>query len=629
MLKIKNKAQPGFVILASTLGIFVTVSFFAFYLARFSSNESNAGGNYIMDIKARNLANTGIEHGLQIVKSSFSSFSSPVIGNFNNGSYKVSLNTSVDENGSNLQYNHYGLLKSEAEIGGVKRNARLIMSSYPDAFNLAFYGGNTDGISFSTSSTINGDIYFNGNIGSANLTSGKIAYTSITNPNGNSVFHGYPLVDFPNLDNSFYQSLLSTIDEYYNSSSEPMLIFDGNNDYAAIQGLNYYGSNAIAKLTVSAWVKVPPDGGDWAVVDFDRSEYYNCVVGVPNGSASGEGDRVGFHTRSTANGIKDMWGSTNIRDNKWHHIVWVYNNQEVYDKKIYIDGQLDGQQNAYPTNTNLGTNRRRYGFIGEGSEAGSYNAGRNNTYFQGSINKISIWKKAFAANEISSLRNINDYDDNDLVAYWPMDEGLGNILYDKTSNNYHSTTFNNPTWSTRQNSGQELVENQNIILSSLNNQNILEHSGTINFYNCNINGPGKILILGDVIFSGGSTLSGNIDIIVQGNITINNSTIGNSLINNCVLYSNSNISINGSVVYGLIICNGNNLNVIFSSTIYGAVYTQSNNTEISSSTLTGSIVSKYSLSLVNSSLTKGSLPQIFGTPYGFKKMIIPGSYKEF
>ena len=83
-----------------------------------------------MDIKARNLASTGLEHGLQLVKSSFSSYSSPIIGNFNNGSYKVTLNTSEDESGSNLKYNHYGLLKSEAEIGGVKRNVRLILSSY-------------------------------------------------------------------------------------------------------------------------------------------------------------------------------------------------------------------------------------------------------------------------------------------------------------------------------------------------------------------------------------------------------------------------------------------------------------------------------------------------------------------
>ena len=124
-------------------------------------------------------------------------------------------------------------------------------------------------------------------------------------------------------------------------------------------------------------------------------------------------------------------------------------------------------------------------------------------------------------------------------------------------------------------------------------------------------------------------MSGDIDIITEGNITINGSTIGNSLTNNCVLYSNSDISINGSIVYGIIICNGDNLNVISSSTIYGAVYTESDNTVINNSALTGSIVSKYSLSLVNSNLTKGSLPQIFGTSYGFKKMIIPGSYKEF
>ena len=629
MLKLKTKSEPGFIILASTLGIFVTVSFFAFYLARFASNETITGGNYIMDIKARNLASTGLEHGLQLVKSSFSSYSSPIIGNFNNGSYKVTLNTSEDESGSNLKYNHYGLLKSEAEIGGVKRNVRLILSSYPDAFNLAFYGGNAGGESFSTTSTINGDIYFNGSISSANLAPGKIAYTSITNPSGNSVYHGSPLVDFPSIDNTFYQNLITTIDQYFNSTSETVLIFDGNNDYAAIQGLNYYGSNAIGKLTVSAWVKVPPDGGDWAVVDFDRSEYYNCVVGVPNGAAVGEGDRVGFHTRSTANGIKDMWGSTNIRDNQWHHIVWVYDKQEVYDKKIYVDGQLDGQQDAYPTNTNLGTNRRRYGFIGEGSEAGSYNASRNRRYFQGSINKISIWNKAFSANEISSLQNVSDFNNNDLVAYWPMDEGSGNILYDKTSNNYHSTTFNNPTWGTRQNSGQGLVENQTVLLSSLNDQSTLEHDGTINFNSCTINGPGKILVSGDLIFSEGCALSGDIDVVVQGNITINNSTIGTSLTNNCVLYSNSDISINESTVYGIIICNGNSLRIMSSSTIFGAVYTQASNTEIVSSALTGSIVSKHSLSLINSNLTKGSLPQIFGTSYGFKKMIIPGSFKEF
>ncbi len=630
MKNTKNKIQSGFVVLASTLGIFVTVSFFAFYLARFSANESATGGYYIMDIKARNLASTGIEHGLQLIRSSFSSFSSPVIGNFNNGSYKVTLNTSVDEIGSNLQYNHYGLLKSEAEIGQVKRNARLIISSYPDAFNLAFYGKNDGGSAFSSSSTINGDIYFNGNIGSVNLASGKIAYTSLTNSGTNAIFHGYPLVEFPTVDNTYYQNLLSSVSGSFNSGVEPMLTFDGNNDYAAIQNLFYTHSGEISKLTVSAWVKVPPDGGDWAIVDFDRSEYYNCIVGIKNTRINNEGDYVGFHTRASSGGIKDMWSSSTIRDNEWHHIVWVFDSEQVYDKKIYIDNQLDSQQDAYSTNVGLGSGANRYGFLGDGSEANSYNANRNKIYFQGSMNKVSIWHKAFSANEISYLENIpeSDYDDNDLVAYWPMDEGSGNTLNDKSNNNNNAITFNNPTWGTRQNSGQGTVSNETITISSLNNENTLMHDGTINFNNCTINGPGKILVSGDLTFSGG-TLTGSIDIISGGKITADGTIIGNSLTNSCVLYSTSDILITASTIYGIIICNGENLKVQSSSSINGAIYSNSVNTEINSSAVTGSVVSKYSLSLESSTLNKGSLPQIFGTSYGFKNMIIPGSYKEF
>ena len=131
-----------------------------------------------------------------------------------------------------------------------------------------------------------------------------------------------------------------------------MLSFDGANDYAAIQDMHYTNSGEISKLTVSAWVKVPLDGGDWSIVDFDRSEYYTCTVGMSG--VTGEGNYVGFHTRGSSGGIKDMKSTATMRDNEWHHIVWVFDSGEVYDKKIYIDGQLDSQQNAYRTNVNLG-----------------------------------------------------------------------------------------------------------------------------------------------------------------------------------------------------------------------------------------------------------------------------------
>jgi hypothetical protein len=441
------------------------------------------------------------------------------------------------------------------------------------------------------------------------------------------VSHGTPLIDFPEFDNTYYQDLLGTVSEsYFSGSSEPMLSFDGNNDYAAIQDMYYTDVGEISRLTVSAWVKVPLDGGSWSIVDFDRSEYYTCAVGL-NGLYA-EGDYVGFHTRGSSGGIKDMWSTSTIRDNDWHHIVWVFNSSEVNDKKIYIDGQLDSQQDAYSTNVNLGSGANRYGFFGDGSEASSYNANRNGIYYQGYMDQVSIWHRAFSASEFSSLLNVN-VNETGLVAYWPMNEGTGTSISDLGPNNYNATTYNGPTWGTR-GSNEMIISNQTINLSSINNESTLMQQSALTLSNCTINGPGKILITGDLTISGGSVINGNVVIVSGGDISITDgSTAGSSLSSSCILYSSSDMTISGSTIYGLTVCNGSSLSITGSSTIYGAIYTLSTSTVVTGSTVTGSIVSKYSVSLTSSNLIRGSLPPIYGTSYGFNGMVIPGSYLEY
>ena len=108
----KTDKSSGFILLSTSLGIFVVLSFFTFYLARLSMSEIATNANYVNDIKARNLALTGLEHGTQLVNTSFSSISNPVTGIFNNGQYKVSVNESTDENGSPLPFSHYHLLNT-------------------------------------------------------------------------------------------------------------------------------------------------------------------------------------------------------------------------------------------------------------------------------------------------------------------------------------------------------------------------------------------------------------------------------------------------------------------------------------------------------------------------------------
>jgi len=65
----KLSNDSGMILMASTMGIFILLSIFAFYLARFSITETRSGAYHIQDIKARNLAMTGAVHGWDVYKS--------------------------------------------------------------------------------------------------------------------------------------------------------------------------------------------------------------------------------------------------------------------------------------------------------------------------------------------------------------------------------------------------------------------------------------------------------------------------------------------------------------------------------------------------------------------------------
>ena len=135
-LKAKLKNESGVILMASTMGVFIMLSLFAFYLARFSVVETRTGGYHIQDIKARNLAMTGIELGLHSYKSSRDV--SNIDGNFNNGTYSVRFDSQYDESGSSLPKEHYLTLKSKAKIDDVERNIRFLISSLPEAFCFSF-----------------------------------------------------------------------------------------------------------------------------------------------------------------------------------------------------------------------------------------------------------------------------------------------------------------------------------------------------------------------------------------------------------------------------------------------------------------------------------------------------------
>ena len=137
-----KKSNNGVVFMASTLGIFILLSFFAFFLARFSATETRSSSYHIMDIKARNLSLLGLEHGMQSLRYSYNILLSSMSGRLNNGQFLTSIDESKYETGLALPYEHFSLLKSKGKISDVERNVRVVVSSYPNAFNLVFFGNN-------------------------------------------------------------------------------------------------------------------------------------------------------------------------------------------------------------------------------------------------------------------------------------------------------------------------------------------------------------------------------------------------------------------------------------------------------------------------------------------------------
>ncbi|MEM9443706.1 MAG: hypothetical protein AAGA18_00005, partial [Verrucomicrobiota bacterium] len=72
------------------------------------------------------------------------------------------------------------------------------------------------------------------------------------------------------------------------------LLFDGSNDYVAINNLFYQGTN-YAAFSVSFWMKTT-DKGSQVIASFDRDEYWRVEI---NGPSAGQGD-VGFTVATTS-----------------------------------------------------------------------------------------------------------------------------------------------------------------------------------------------------------------------------------------------------------------------------------------------------------------------------------------
>ena len=144
---LKNNSNEGFILIGSTIALFIILSIFSIFLIRVVVKENQISNYNIADIKTRNLSQSGLDHGIQIFKNAGTPYLAPITKYFNNGEYTITFEPSIDESANPLPYSHFSMIKSSAILNDATRNTRVLVSSYPNAFNLAFFG-NKNGISW-------------------------------------------------------------------------------------------------------------------------------------------------------------------------------------------------------------------------------------------------------------------------------------------------------------------------------------------------------------------------------------------------------------------------------------------------------------------------------------------------
>jgi hypothetical protein len=162
-------------------------------------------------------------------------------------------------------------------------------------------------------------------------------------------------------------------------------------DYISVKN-HYYEADNINGITLAAWVKTAQRG---MIASWDRSEFFRFAVG------DDQLDNNDFVAFDTCCDIHDWHGKTKITDDNWHHVCAIFDGK-AKKKRIYVDGKLDAEVDS--PHAVMGKVVTRYGFIGIGSEAATFDAGTGPTWaFNGIMDDFVLYDKAISEAEVGKI----------------------------------------------------------------------------------------------------------------------------------------------------------------------------------------------------------------------------------
>ena len=164
------------------------------------------------------------------------------------------------------------------------------------------------------------------------------------------------------------------------------LQFDGDDDQITLKDPLPIGSSS---NTVAAWVNIPPAG----TASLGATERVGIVLGnysdTPN--TNWEFGSAGQMRLYWNGGEINRYGTTDLRDDTWHHIAWV-RDKATNAHYMYIDGQLEATVTTLGTDISFNTPHK----IGGDNRSDPPN-------FHGFLDEVQIYSRALSQVEIAWL----------------------------------------------------------------------------------------------------------------------------------------------------------------------------------------------------------------------------------
>jgi hypothetical protein len=176
-------------------------------------------------------------------------------------------------------------------------------------------------------------------------------------------------------------------------AGKPVLRFDGANDYLAINNLSYQAAGEISGITIFVLAK-STSSNDQIIASFDRNQYWQFALKDDRGAGN-----VGWDTTSSSASAHDLITPLSYTDGRWHVICAWFQAGAPPDKRIFVDGQEAASATAHGGES-IGSGAARFGFIGVGSEADSFDGAKGPLAFlNGDLAEIVMFNRALTDEE--------------------------------------------------------------------------------------------------------------------------------------------------------------------------------------------------------------------------------------